>query len=126
MIEKRVGWHVKVILVFYFVKDLFELNEDTSTVLGVQKDDRVSVSTNLGFGVDGSDARGLNLGKSVFNVVDLQADVVHASTWVLGQKVSDRALFAQRLEQFDVGAAQKDKNGLHTMIRQFLSTVHND
>lgn len=119
------GGYTEVSLVFYFVKDLFEFYEDTSAVLGVQKDDRVSMSADLGFRVDGGDTRGLDLRQSVFNVVDLQADVVHASTGILGQKVGDGALFAQRFEQFDVGAAQKDKNGLHTMIRQFLSTMHN-
>lgn len=102
------------------VKDLLELNQDTSAVLGVQEDNRVAVGTDLGLGVDGSDTAGLNLGQSVFNVVDLQADVVHTSTGVLDQEVSDGALLSEGLQQFNVGVTEEDENGGNSVVGQLL------
>lgn len=71
-------------LVLGLVKDLLELNQDTSAILGVQENNRVAMGTNLGLRVDGRDASSLNLRQSIFNVIDLQADVVHTSTGILG------------------------------------------
>jgi hypothetical protein len=81
-----------------FVKDLLKLNKHSSTVFGVQEDNRVSVSSNLGLRVDGCDAAGLNLGESVLDVVDLQADVMHATTRVLHEIVSNGALLSEGLQ----------------------------
>lgn len=102
------------------MKNLLELNQDTSAVLGVQEDNRVAVGTDLGLGVDGRDAAGLNLGQSVLNVVDLQADVVHASTRVLDQEVSDGALLSKGLKQLNVGIAEEDEDGGNSVIGQLL------
>ena len=78
-----------------FVDDLLKLNEYTSAILGVQEDDRITMSSNLGFRINGGDATGLNLRESVLDVVDLQTDVVHASTGILNEIVSDGALLSK-------------------------------
>ena len=51
------------------------------------------------------------------DVIDLIADVVDATRRVLFQKAIDRAVIAQRMQQFDLGVGQFDKDHGHPVIR---------
>ena len=107
-------------LVGDFVNDLLQLDKDSSAVLRVKEDYRVSMCTNLRLRVNRGHTIRLDLGQCIFDVVDFQADVMHASTRVLHQKVRNRALFAQRLKQFQIGTTKKDENGGYSMVGQLL------
>ena len=104
----------------HFVHDLLELNQHSSTVLRVQEHHRVAMSTNLRLRINGRDAVRLNLSESIFNVVDLQADVMHASTRVLHQIVGNGTLLSQGLQEFNVRSSKKDENSRHSVLGQCL------
>ena len=58
------------------------------------------------------------------NIINLIADVMNPARRVLFEKSLDRAVVAQRIEQFNLGVRQFDEHDRHAMIWLILGRVH--
>ena len=58
------------------------------------------------------------------DILNLVADMMHAAIGVFFQKFGDRRVFAQRLQQFDLGVGQGDEDDANAMFGQSLRFRH--
>ncbi len=97
--------------------DLFEFHKAAVEILGMQEQNRFAVGTDLGFARSKNPRTGfLKVIARGENVVHLITDVVNAARRVLVQKSLDGAVFAQRIEQFDLGIGQFDEHHGYTVV----------
>lgn len=123
---------------------LFQLYQNTSTVLGMQEDDGLIMRSNLWLRIESPNIFGLQILDSSVHIIHLECvrktlfteflplppvlyffpsylylntDVVNTSILVLFQKLGDGTLLAQRMEQFNLGVSKIDEDGVHAMFR---------
>ena len=76
---------------------LFQLHQHSIAVLGMQKHDRFAVSSDPRLRTQTADILALDVGHSGVDVVDLDADVVDATSLVLLQESGYGRLCTQRV-----------------------------
>src|SRR6185437_16051090 len=98
---------------------LFQFDQGTQKILGMQKQHRLAVCADPGGSVAQHARSGrfqpVAGGDDVFHLV---AKMMHAPGRVLLQECSDRGALTQRLEQLDLGVAGVGEHDGHAMLRQ--------
>src|SRR5258706_14988952 len=96
---------------------LFQFDERSAKILGVEEENRLSVRAGLWLSVtQNAGSRGNQAIAGRKDIVDLIADVVNAAVGVPLQKLCDGRIGAQRFEQFDLRIWQRDENCGNAMI----------
>ena len=97
---------------------LLQLDQRPIEILGVEKQHRLAVRADLRGAVAQRAGAGLRqLIPRGDDVVDLEAQMVHAAVGVVPQILRDRRIGAERLQQLDLRVRQFDERHGHAMLR---------
>lgn len=76
------------------------------------------MSSDLWLGIETTDVVLLHYLNSLMNIVDFQADMVHAAERIFLEEAGNGRVGTERLQEFDFGVVDIDKDDGHTVFRK--------